>query len=376
MTLIYFSHSTISPISRITKKSKSVSSKPSNNCRTILNATREDAPSIISPRGHRRSHYMRLKALLTHLRDETWDINADMHEVFNDLLTRENWELISAYELFLLNDDREELIDTLFVIYKIYSGSTMIDADLQQDQYDLRRSMEMILFNYKTKIEAKIFEKLVDLVKCNDKKTKDLHDQYRKDRDEKKFLAELSLYAQEKIKRAEEIYKVVSGGAKKPVQDDWRAELGHFVDVYSKSIVLPDTIMHKDLIEFDPAMSESIYLVKKIRKDYGDAIETLNILKNRHILGTLSFNLRVHFEVLPGINRIYHSIDKSQNRSYEDHEGNRRLQCQEAIRVDNCSFSLRCIRRRRRLHRFVQASLSHQVIACANTLEYAKYDII
>lgn len=264
---------------------------------------------------------MRLKALLTHLRDDSWDINADMHDVFNDLLTRENWELISAYELFLLNDDREELIDTLFVIYKIYSGSTIIDEDdLQQDQYDLRRNMEVILFNYKTKIEAKIFEKLVDLVKCNDKKTKELHDQYRKDRDEKKFLADLSQYAQEKIKRAEEIYKEVAGGAKKQPQDDWREELGHFVDVYSRSIPLPDSMMHKDLLEYDPVLSESIYLVKKVRKDYGDAIETLNILKNRHILGKFDFSFRVYLEVLPGIYWIRCSFDQSQDRTDEDIE--------------------------------------------------------
>ena len=71
---------------------------------------------------------MRLKALLFHLRDDTHEINADMCEVFSDLLTRENWELISAYELYLLLDDKEDLVDTLFVIYKMYSGSAILVA--------------------------------------------------------------------------------------------------------------------------------------------------------------------------------------------------------------------------------------------------------
>ena len=106
-------------------------SKPSSSrilvTSEILKATKEEAPSILSPRGDNRSgHYMRLKALLYHFRDDIYEINADMSQLFIDLLTRENWELISAYELYLLNDDKDDMIDTLFVVYKLYSGNAEI----------------------------------------------------------------------------------------------------------------------------------------------------------------------------------------------------------------------------------------------------------
>ena len=121
---------------------------PSFKFSEILRATKEDAPSVLSPRGdNRRAHYMRLKALLFHLRDDTHEINPDMCEVFSDLLTRENWELISAYELYLLNDDKEDLVDTLFVIYKMYSGSAAIVSYV-----DSRTTMTLLLTRNYSKI--------------------------------------------------------------------------------------------------------------------------------------------------------------------------------------------------------------------------------
>lgn len=230
---------------------------------------------------------MRLKALLNHLKDDTWDINADMYDVFNDLLTRENWELIAAYELYLVTEDKEEFVDTLFVIYKIHSGSTQIndEEELRQEQYELKRSMETILFQYKSKIDSKIYEKLIDLVKCNDTKTKELYDVYRKDKEEKKFLQDLSQYALEKIKRSEQIMQKAAGNTKKANKTDWREELSNLTERFSSKLKLPDFMLHKDLIEYDIKLSESIALVGVMRNDYGDAIETLNLLKNKYILG-------------------------------------------------------------------------------------------
>ena len=107
----------------------------------------------MSPKGgNRRSHYLRLKALIKHMRDDAKEITTDMYDVFNDLLIRENWELIGAYELYIVTDDRDDLIDTLFVIYKTYSGSNEIE-ERYDEEVKSKQSMEDILFLFRTRFD-------------------------------------------------------------------------------------------------------------------------------------------------------------------------------------------------------------------------------
>ena len=69
---------------------------------------------------------MKFKALLRHLKDNLLEINEEMFSLFNDLLMREDWSLVGAYELYLADDDREDFLDTLFAIYKIKSGKVLL----------------------------------------------------------------------------------------------------------------------------------------------------------------------------------------------------------------------------------------------------------
>lgn len=171
------------------------------NFQELIKTLNSEGQSMMSPRGeHRRSHYLKFKALLRHMRDDTAEITRDMCDVFNDLLTRENWGLISAYELFIQDWNREDLIDTLFAIYRTFSDNSMIE-DIEEEQEKAKQSMDVILFHFKTRFDQKIYEKLVDLIRQGDTKTKELHDTYKKDKDEKKFVKDLTEYAREKIKR-------------------------------------------------------------------------------------------------------------------------------------------------------------------------------
>lgn len=228
---------------------------------------------------------MRLKALLFHLRDDTHEINPDMCDVFSDLLTRENWELISAYELYLLTDDKEDLVDTLFTIYKLYSGGGMPDDDDDQDQKLLKDSLETILFGVKGKLDSKVYDKLLTLVKVGDIKTKELHDTYRRDKDEKKFIAELTNYAQEKIKRTSQLTKNKAGQPKdkKEEEKDWQEELLKIIELYKQSIPVPDIMIPAEIVSCDLQVAEAIYRVYKLTEDRGDTVESLNVLKNRVI---------------------------------------------------------------------------------------------
>jgi hypothetical protein len=245
----------------------------------LLKNLASEAPSVISPRGeHRRSHYLRIKALLKHIKEDTKQITSHMYEFFNDLLTRENWGLISAYELFILNDDREELIDTLFVIYKTLSAADQIE-EVVDDKNKVKQTMEGILFHYKTKFDPKVYDKLVDLIKTGDTKTKELHNQYKIDKDEKKFITSLTEYSQEKLRRLEEMKKRLE-----PTQVDWKADLQLFAETYKDKIKIPDIADYGEIFNMDPDMTKAIYDVYKTGiKDSGDAIENLNLLRNRFI---------------------------------------------------------------------------------------------
>ena len=108
---------------------------------------------------------------------------------------------MSAYELYITNNDREELIDTLFVIYKIYSGNEEVEEEVNKKSQH-KETMDSVLFQFRTRFDAKVYDKLVDLTKCGDTKPKECYDVYRKDRDEKKFVSELADYAMDKIRRS------------------------------------------------------------------------------------------------------------------------------------------------------------------------------
>jgi hypothetical protein len=144
---------------------------------------------------------MKARALLKHMQEDTKEITKDMCDLLNDLLTRENWGLVSAYELYITNNDREELIDTLFVIYKIYSGNEEVEEEVNKKSQH-KETMDSVLFQFRTRFDAKVYDKLVDLTKCGDTKPKECYDVYRKDRDEKKFVSELADYAMDKIRRS------------------------------------------------------------------------------------------------------------------------------------------------------------------------------
>jgi hypothetical protein len=162
----------------------------------------DENQSVSSPRGeHRRSAYFTFKVLLKHLTEDSKEINADMWEVLNDLLTRENFAVISAYELYVMTGDREDLIDTLFELYKIYGDSEMLDdGSDDQDAARIKKSMEDAIFLFKKRFESKVYDKLADLIRSGDTKTHELHEVYRKDRDEGKFIRELTEYTKEKIR--------------------------------------------------------------------------------------------------------------------------------------------------------------------------------
>lgn len=246
--------------------------------------------SVSSPRGeHRFSTYNTFKALLKHLAEDSKEINADMWAVLNDLLTRENFALISAYELYVMTGDREDLIDTLFEIYKIYSDSQMMDDDDDDDDVaKIKKSMEDVIFLFKKKFESKVYDKLADLIRSGDTKTHELHEIYRRDRDEAKFVRELTEYTKEKIKRIEDMKKKMAAQPKKDDRDNWQAELEKFMKVRQSNIPLPDFCGPSDVLAMDPTMSKAIFEVYiRSTKDTNEAIENLCILRNRYVRGSL-----------------------------------------------------------------------------------------
>lgn len=252
----------------------------------MLKNAANEAVSVMSPKGgNRGSHFLRLKALLKHMRDDAKEITADMYDVFTDLLIRENWELISAYELYIFDDDRDELIDTLFVIYRAYSGSNQIE-DQVEEQMKIKQSMEGVIFHYKARFDQRVYDKLVDLIKSGDKKTKEMHDLYKIERDEKKFITSLSDYALEKIKRTEEFKnKLKEKGTEKT---DWKKELAKFIEVFAKNVPLPDGIDCDDLIRVDEDVSKSILDVYIYSgKDHGEFVENLKLLRKRASLSKI-----------------------------------------------------------------------------------------
>ena len=265
-----------------------------------------DAPSVISPRGdHRSAHYMKLRSLLKHFQEDTMEITKDMCDLLNDLLTRENWGLMSAYELYIIAGDREEFVDTLFVIYKIYSGGNNDDHE-DNNNSNLKQTMDSVLFQFRVRFDQKIYDKLVDLIKGGDTKTKEYYDVYKKDRDDKKLVSGLTDYAQEKIKRLEELKKATSTKTKVD-PDEWRTELTSFLEAYKDKIKIPEEMDHHEIINNDVTMSKAIYEVyKSSGKDSGDAVENLVLLRNNYI----KIHLNMYYSGIPFMSVLLkHRID-------------------------------------------------------------------
>lgn len=244
--------------------------------------------SVSSPRGeHRRSTYITFKVLLKHLMEDSKEINADMWEVLNDLLTRENFALISAYELYVMTGDREDLVDTLFELYRFYTDSDSIDdADDDHDAAKIKKSMEDAIFLFKKKFESKVYDKLADLIRSGDTKTHELHEIYRRDRDEGKFVRDLTDYTKEKIRRIEDMKKKMAAEPKKDDRDNWKEDLEKFMKARKSNLPIPEICGIMDILAMDPEMSKAIYEVYiRSTKDANEAIENLTILRNRYLRG-------------------------------------------------------------------------------------------
>lgn len=61
--------------------------------------------------------------------------------------------------------------------------------------------MESIIFNYRSMFKPNIFDKLIEIIRNGDTKTKELHEVYKMDHNQTKFIAELSEYTRNKIER-------------------------------------------------------------------------------------------------------------------------------------------------------------------------------
>ncbi len=257
--------------------------------RSILKNATIDGASVMSPKGgNRTANYQMLRAFLKHMRDDAKDITSDMFYVLDDLLVRENWELIGAYELYILDNDREELIDTLFSFYQVYSGTNQIE-ERADEQAKSKQSLGGVVFHYKSRFDQKIYDKLADLVRSGDKKIKEFHELYKIERDEKKFIANLNEYALEKIKRIEEFKSKLKDKTVEKI--DWKKELAKYIEVLSRNVPLPDGLDYDDLINVNEDVSKGIYDVYiHSGKDQGEFIENLKLLRKRAAASKISFN--------------------------------------------------------------------------------------
>ncbi|EAS02677.2 hypothetical protein TTHERM_00579210 (macronuclear) [Tetrahymena thermophila SB210] len=244
-----------------------------------FNDEEEESPLSKSPKvKNRRDKYLKFKNLLDFLFEKSRLISLKEFNTFNFLYTKEDINVLSAFEVYLHDQDLQDFTQTLKLIDQLYFFKNHLDYE-EIEQFDESTNKQLtILFYLKKYISYEQAQALEKCIRFGDSMLFELYKKFKENRDKQQFIDKVKNYAIERKQELNEAeQKVRQQKQSINVEQIYMRELiDTFHERLMKDVDYVDLIY--EMIDNDDPLIKSIFEVYNFTKDKQDLAQNTTLL--------------------------------------------------------------------------------------------------